>query len=180
MNPFILAHVYRAYKNTALYEKIKNDNLMIEATSFDYYCYKYKDDRVESLVKFLFLYLNRPTMIDNSYFESAYYFHGVFSLFAHYRHICKKISGFDDEIINESEQLIIEKNKEFNDVCYQWFLEMLQLTFNKWDEKEAFKICEKYNILSIMETHTKECDLIKMKLNLNLLRKNSQMEKYLL
>jgi len=144
-NPDYIIKSSRIYRGTALYKKTAGDNLMRDTELYE--CgFIFDDPRIKELYEYTFLYLKGEDPADVSIFRAIC--HG--SSFNNVGISCMKklfisYSRRDAyEIIREYEKDCKNIGEMVNKSVAEWFRELIKLTEDSWDNKQAEEISNKY------------------------------------
>ena len=179
--PYVIIKSLRPYKGTEIYDKIKNDNLFLSNNELDAEKYVFINKGIEKLFLFLKkLFEDDINSNDNDFQERVYwYYSGFWQLVSHYRYLLPKYGVECDDIIDDCCKKIYEVL--INDVeCYfHWYTELLGMVDTIWNEDNAEKLVDYYNIKKRSIESFSKCENIKANMNRRILRRNLNCAKLL-
>lgn len=142
----------RLYKGSILYEKVKNDGLLIDGAKFNEdFGYRYQDKRIEQLVIFLNEFMD--SLQEKSGILSEYtVFERYYSdKLAHLKRFFKLSNMNALDLLmdhqNRLDNILIEMNKRVSD----WNRELLKLAEHSWDYDTAKSISDSIISTEFME-----------------------------
>lgn len=175
-------NIYRAYKGTRLYNKIKADGLICDSEEYNsFYRYNFVNEPVNNLANFLIRFMqeliNKRTIAFGNF-----HFADFLKILSYYK---RKFGGHDVhkkayELVEANEKEINRMRTELNQSNAQWFRKLLALVKNGWSEKEADDISENYLNGKYIHTTLARIGRKKMELYLDLLRLDGGYDKYLI
>lgn len=173
--------IYKMYKGTKLYDKIKDDNLL-KSGKFNEFGYNFVDKKVEELFKYVHKYVmgNEKDMVD--YFKNIiYYATKQWTLTNYYKRIFEH-KGFDKALksIEEFEATGREINKDLNVNVSAWFRELLELAQKGWSNDVADSISNRYLSKDYVASVVNNLQREKTKMYKNLLRQDMKFLSYTL
>lgn len=139
----LLRNKLMVFKGTALYTKMKNDHLF-EGEFYEIKNYKFVTEKVSTINSYIENVIKeKNNMNDNILIKLDLYEHRHLSLIVHLKHYFKKIMDYNALlIVDEYEKNLRKLLNELNIRNTQWFLSLLDLISNKWDEDIADHIIE--------------------------------------
>lgn len=132
------------FKGTPIYDKIKNDNLLVGKYS-DLREYLFVDKKVAIINTFLNSYMNNIKNSGSILLKLDTYVTRHISLIIHLKHyfnMCKDESAF--QIVVDYEKKVRSILDDLNNRNTKWFLELVDLMENRWFEDAAMNIMNKY------------------------------------
>lgn len=167
---------YRMYKGAALYEKIKEDNLL-SSNNFNEVGYKFIDNRIEILLSYLERYIANINEKDASLFITINFFAQIFLMFI--SHLKRKISKMDDEPLQKVFSEFYDKyngvREEINFSICSWVRELLYLAQNNWDYELANEISNKFFSEEYIKEVKNKYNIISTKFYIKLSRLNKEL-----
>ena len=127
------------YKGTPLYDYLETEN-MVQGEYYELTNYKFSDPRIEVLNHFIFDIIKNenlnPLLSELDLFE-----HRHITLVYHMKHYLKNLGDFDSlAIVVKYEKKLELWLSKLNEINTSWFMELLDLLENGWNEKEAAAI----------------------------------------
>ena len=136
---------YRLYRGTSLYQRVVQDGLKVESYFNDPFCYNYIHPEIGKFSDFVISQidtLNRSTNVDNM----SYYYHSYYIPMLIYLERQLLYHGEKDlmEDVEKNEKYVLTELALFGEKNTEWFLKLLDILDNGWNEEEAFQITAKY------------------------------------
>jgi len=136
------------YRGSRFYERVKADGLLSNSNITDFYCYHYKDKRIEVLAKFLQGYSNSLKKENNiicRFFTLERYFDDRLAHFKRHFNYRSDEERFD--LINKHQKNLELILSDINNKVTEWFNKLLFIAEHDWDYYTAKKITD--NMLNI-------------------------------
>lgn len=128
------------FKGTPIYDRIKEDNLLFGDYD-DITNYKFSDEKVEIISKFLKEKRAKENLIDTLDLYSTSHTH----LLSHLKHYFNKSEDFKAiEVVNDYELKLNKTLNDFGDSFTYFILDILNLVEDKWDQNIAEASYEKH------------------------------------
>lgn len=166
-----VSNTYKMYKDAALYQKIKEDGLLMEDI-FDEVGYKFADERVGRLSDYVVDYVSKINSHNSGAFQKITYYIENFYCFIYNLKIKANLKENDNlrKVFLDFETEVIRLRSKLNkDVCF-WFRKLIDLAENNWDTNTANEISEKYLNNDYIINMSKELNLASNKVYIELLR----------
>ena len=140
---YILTFLF-VFRGTRLYHRVKEDNLLYKDDGVeDFLCYHYLDPRIETVANYLIKskkYIEIRGVMDEGFFlvhfrkKSAQ----LVNLMKQYGFYDSDMSAYIDEIY----ELVENDRKYINEIATEWFLDILTIGENGFDESYANKLTD--------------------------------------
>ena len=158
-------------KLSSLYDRVKKDGLLLNEDNIVCHSYRYVDEDVGSLSKYLY-YKYHENENSKEYFyakKSGSYIREELKLLNHIKHQYKDNSQIVN-LITHSENNAWEILWEANENNSNWFVALLEITEHGWDVDKAEKVCAEFLSLSRIKKMSDAIEQIRLKLYLDLNR----------
>ena len=178
---FIMLQKLIVDKGAAIYQRLRNDNLLFDGGIEHGYSYQYKDARIKNLVNFLDDYFIRSEQ-GNPLIKLLKFYERNYMQFLSYSE--RQFMHYDDSkalsAVSEAKESIKEIVGEINKRNYVWYTQLLDAAENNWNSNLANEIVNKNMSYEFISELYNGLLSVKNGLNRKYMRLGDKYEKYIL
>lgn len=140
----VIVNRYRMYRGASLYQRMKEDGLLVETEEFDETAYNFQDSRIQVLADYVYDYITDVNRDPVHNFEVITNFVEFFYTFIN--HLQRLFSDVEilQQIFSDFRDDFRKIKLEINQNVFDWMIHVMDLAEDSWDVKKADEITQQY------------------------------------